>query len=247
MMSNERFEENTIPTYLMQSAVQKYLFAGKFLIGKNVLDIGCGIGYGSKIMYDHKPQLEFFGCDKDENAIEYANSKYGKYIKFKKTNAHSMDFGDAYFDNVVSFETLEHTDDGNSFIKELKRVLKKNGILILSTPNRIYDEKVGQNINPFHETLYSKEELHDLLSNHFKHVKILGQKETFSEIMFKFPFLYRLFRKIKPLLLPFFTHNDDEKITHLHKLDSSFEPRPFWNSTAYLIGLASNDELPKFN
>lgn len=243
-MSNERFEENEIPTYLMQSAVQKYLFAGKFLIGKNVLDIGCGIGYGSKIMYDQKPHLKFFGCDKDESAIKYANIKYGKYIKFQKTDANSINFDDEYFDNIVSFETLEHISDGNSFIKELKRVLNKNGILIMSTPNRIYDEKVGQNINPFHETLYSKEELDDLLSSNFRYVQILGQKETFSEAMFKFPFLYTLFRKIKPILLPFFTPNNGEKIIQLEKLDPSFEPRPFWNSTAYLIAIASDEKLP---
>ena len=243
MMSSERFEENTIPIYLIQSAIQKYLFAVKHLTGKKVLDIACGSGYGSKIMYEDKPFLEVFGCDKDKSTIQFANEKYSKYIKFVNCDVYSTNFKDDYFDNVVSFETLEHLKDGYLFIKEIKRILKNNGILILSTTNRVYDEKVTKNVNPFHEKLYSYDELNELLSNNFKHVKILGQKETLSEIMFKFPFLFSLFQKIKPRLLPIFTQKKVDERIQREKLNPSFEPKPFWKSATYLIALVSNKPI----
>jgi ubiquinone/menaquinone biosynthesis C-methylase UbiE len=242
-MSKERFDDEIIPTYLIQSAVQKYLFGVKHLKGNVVLDIASGIGYGSKIMYDKKPHMRFFGCDNDKNAISFANKKYGEFIKFLNCSAYSTGFDDYFFDSIVSFETLEHLNNGESFMKEITRILKKDGILILSTPNRTYDEKVDKDTNPYHEIIYSKNDLYQLLSNHFKYVQILGQKESFSEIMFKFPFLYEIFKKIKPILLPFFIRKNNNKITDLPKLNSSFEPRPFWDSATYLIALASNQPL----
>jgi len=241
-MYDQRFEKNIVPSYLVQSAIQKYLFAVKNVVGKKVLDIASGTGYGSQIMYEQNVDLEIIGCDKDEDTIKFAHENYGKNIKFINCDAYSTKFKDDNFDSVISFETLEHLENGSIFIKEISRILKNNGILILSTPNRIYDEKVTKNIQPFHEKLYSYDELHEVLSKNFKYVRILGQKESLSETMFKFPFLFTLFKIIRPFIIPVLNQKMEKK-RQQEKLNSSFEPKPFWTSAAYLVALASNKPL----
>jgi 2-polyprenyl-3-methyl-5-hydroxy-6-metoxy-1,4-benzoquinol methylase len=77
---------------------------------------------------------------------------------------------------VTSFETLEHLHDRGGFLSELKRVLKRSGALILSTPNAIYTRPVnGKPHNPFHVFEYKPEELRQELSKYFVIEQFLGQ------------------------------------------------------------------------
>ncbi len=243
-MTLERFEKGSTPSYFFQSATQKYLFASKHLRGTKILDIACGTGYGTNIMFERHPEFKFFGCDIDDQAIKYAQNNY-KQIQFKKEDAYSTNYQDSFFDTVVSFETLEHLENGQNFIKEIKRILKPDGILICSTPNRHFGERLGSTpekpLNPHHVSLYYHDDFRELLSSSFKDVKIFGQTETGANFFYKFPIFYRFYRKIKPLILPAITRSSSKsEIVFPEKLNPKFEPKPFWKSAYYLIAIASD-------
>lgn len=112
----------------------RYNFAKQFCAWKKVLDIACGVGYGSDMMAEIAETVT--GVDVDASAIKQAQSLYHKdnliYILW---DWHTIPLDDESVDVVVSFETIEHIVEYNHFLKEIERVLKKWGILLMSTPN----------------------------------------------------------------------------------------------------------------
>ena len=108
------------------SVLKKY--AGK---AKRVLDIGCGEGSRLKRVLGKKIG---YGVDVSERAIKMAKKKYPGNI-FYKISPNIIPFSDNYFDLVYSAYVLEHIQSPEIFITEAERVLKKQGILILISPN----------------------------------------------------------------------------------------------------------------
>jgi len=99
--------------------------------GNKVLDIGCYSGtLGSMLM---KIGNEVYGIQINEEVAEIARRK-GLKVKIQDIESR-FDFEDNFFDVVVAAEIIEHILDTDFFIDEIKRVLKPNGFLILSTPN----------------------------------------------------------------------------------------------------------------
>lgn len=244
-MTLERFEQGSTPSYFFQSATHKYLFASENIHGSTILDIACGTGYGTNIMFQRHKDTVFFGCDIDDSAINYAKNNYPSQITFKKCSAYDTGFENNFFDTVVSFETLEHLSNGDSFMKEIKRILKPNGKFICSTPNRSFGERLGSTkekpLNPHHISLYYHNDLTSLLSSYFANVSILGQTESAAEFFYKFPILYRTYRKLKPLLLPLITKKSStSEIIFPNQLNEKFKPKKFWKSAYYMVGLCSN-------
>lgn len=155
--------------------INRYKFALQFVEGMRVLDAACGTGYGSAILAQRAAAVT--GIDISEEAIEYANSKYGNdTIDFKVASIDQLPFDDHCFDVVVSFETLEHVDETtqHNFLKEITRVIKPEGILIISTPNHDIYKKRG--MNPYHVHELSLSEFNILLKNRFNNVSILSQQ-----------------------------------------------------------------------
>jgi SAM-dependent methyltransferase len=88
-----------------------------------------------------------------------------------------LPFVNGAFDAVTSFETLEHLDDRDRFLAELRRVLRPGGVCVLSTPNANYTEPIdGRPRNPFHVHEYPPGELETALRRQFAHVEMLGQE-----------------------------------------------------------------------
>lgn len=155
--------------YLEEESKARYNFAKDFCNGKDVLDIGCGEGYGSNILSNTAKKV--YGIDNSEEAIEYAKNTYGgKGIDFIRMDMPPINFKDRAFDTITLFEVIEHLPRAEKCIQEIKRILREGGVLILSTPL-----KKGETVNPFHIHEYSYEELHQLLKKYFKNVEIYGQ------------------------------------------------------------------------
>lgn len=131
--------------------IDRYEFAADYLKDKSndsftVLDAACGTGYGSDILKRIEPK-SIMGIDICSETINYANKKYGNMqCTFKVSDITDMNaFKEKMFDAVVSFETIEHIEMPTIFLENVKRVLKKEGILIISTPNKwgsIKDHKI---------------------------------------------------------------------------------------------------------
>jgi ubiquinone/menaquinone biosynthesis C-methylase UbiE len=103
-------------------------FASQNLSGKIVLDLGCGPGRKAKLFCDVS---EVVGID-----ITTRISKEQKHqFTFLLADATRLPFKDDYFDAVVSFDVVEHITDDKKFVAEAFRVCKKNGYILMGTPN----------------------------------------------------------------------------------------------------------------
>jgi ubiquinone/menaquinone biosynthesis C-methylase UbiE len=144
----------------------RYTFANKYIKDKIVLDIPCGMGWGSSLL---KNYTYLYGIDISKKAIIKARQKY-KNINFKQGNMTHINFPKEFFDIVICLEGFEHITflEGQKFLKEVKRVLKKRkGKLILSTP--LLKNGRFHTGNPYHLCEYKKDELMEILfKNKFK-------------------------------------------------------------------------------
>lgn len=114
--------------------MSRYDFAMQFCNKKKVLDGACGTGYGTSLI-SRVAEISI-GIDCDKSAIEYANLVYkNKNTEFKTSFVEATEFNDSEFDVVLSFETVEHTLCPNSHIREIERIIKPDGIAVLSVPN----------------------------------------------------------------------------------------------------------------
>jgi O-antigen biosynthesis protein len=159
--------------------LHRYLWAEQVVRGKRVLDLGCGEGYGSAIL--GRSAEAVIGVDIDRDTIEHATSNYGApRVEFQVADARDLaPLADDSFDVVVGFEMIEHIGEQQPVLSEVGRVLRADGLLILSTPNRDVYNAEREEPNPFHVTELSKEEFRTLLSGSFEHTAIWEQR-TFS-------------------------------------------------------------------
>lgn len=120
--------------------IERYRFAGhiaKSLKHPVLIDVGCGYGYGTKIIKGIAPKTKIFGIDRNFSALTKARENYSKYATFIKRDIRKLPFKDNFADLVTCFEVAEHLEekDQQNFINEIARVLKKEtGLLILSIP-----------------------------------------------------------------------------------------------------------------
>jgi len=162
----------------------RYVIALDGIAGKDVLDLACGEGYGSFLMA--KVAGKVTGVDVSAKAIRHANSSYAKRaknLKFQKGNAIDLDLPDAAFDVVVSFETIEHLAEQSKMLAEIRRVLRPDGVLIISSPNRPIYSDVGRYQNEFHVKELDFNELDALLRVHFAAVRYFGQRLIIGSAM----------------------------------------------------------------
>lgn len=150
---------------------------------KKVLDAACGSGYGSYLL--SQVAAEVHGVDISSISIEYAKSKYSKSnLHYYVSNVSQLEFEDESFDIIISFETIEHLYNQTDFLREMRRVLKKNGVLVISTPNKLNYTDKSQNINPFHVKELYKNEFSELLSKEFRYYNFYYQKFIFASLIY---------------------------------------------------------------
>lgn len=154
----------------------RYLFAQNYVGGLRVLDAACGEGYGSHLLAARAAQV--VGLDVSAEAIRHARKRYGvtSNLSFVEGRCDRMDFPDASFDAVVSFETIEHIAEQSETLAEFRRVLKPGGLMIISSPNRktYSDDRNYQ--NEFHIREFYRQEFEAFLEPHFPRIQWFGQK-----------------------------------------------------------------------
>jgi 2-polyprenyl-3-methyl-5-hydroxy-6-metoxy-1,4-benzoquinol methylase len=111
----------------------------EYVEGKKVIDIGCYLGGFCKELKVKKPDAEVYGIDYFEDHIELAKIlNRGVDIHFDVMSVYSMKYPDSYFDCVTFQEIIEHLSNPNDALREINRVLKPEGILVISTNNVYY-------------------------------------------------------------------------------------------------------------
>jgi ubiquinone/menaquinone biosynthesis C-methylase UbiE len=152
----------------------RYIWALPYVKNKRVLDVACGTGYGSRTLGQVAKSV--VGVDISEICIQKAREEYPEGL-FYISDAEKLPFEDASFDVAISFETIEHLRDRKKFLLEIHRILCKEGLLILSTPNALYTEPInGVPKNPYHFYEYKPEELVEEVEPHYYLQLLLAQR-----------------------------------------------------------------------
>jgi len=152
----------------------RYEFAMRQARPGVTLDIATGTGYGAAYVAQYLG-TPCIGVDVDHSAIAGARLTYSSHnLTYIVADGCNLPFADQYFENIVTLETLEHIADANRFLSELRRTLKPDGVVVLSTPNKLYS--VAHKItNPFHVCEYTEADLLTLLRGFFKQVDLFYQ------------------------------------------------------------------------
>lgn len=162
----------------------RYAWAAGLVDGLDVLDCACGEGYGARLLAECAASV--VGVDLDEKTIAHAQQRYcADNLTFACASALDLPFDNGRFDAVVSFETLEHLVEHDELMAEFRRVLKPGGFLVLSSPDRkTYSDDTGFE-NEFHLRELYRNELEELLGQHFPAYRLYGQKLMFNSALWR--------------------------------------------------------------
>lgn len=164
--------ERLIPDQLMAGEItglttlalhlERYTFAAQHAKPGRILDIACGVGYGTRMLFDEIPHpCQVFGVDCSPDSIEYARQRYAREgITFLVADA--MTYHDPEpFDTIVSLETIEHLAHPTAFISQITSLLRPGGILIASAPT-----SVTTDANPHHLHDFTESTFRELIERH---------------------------------------------------------------------------------
>jgi len=175
--TGERLVPELVEADLLNEHMARYVLARSLAAGADVLDAGCGVGYGTAELA--RSAASVMGLDCAPEAIEEARRRYGS-VAFLEGSCEQMPLEAARFDLVVAFEVIEHLDDWRAFLRECVRVLKPAGRLLVSTPNKTYyaESRRQAGPNPFHRHEFDYAEFQAELRAGFAHVTLLLQNHA---------------------------------------------------------------------
>ncbi|MGO4287658.1 methyltransferase domain-containing protein, partial [Bosea sp. TAB14] len=202
----------------------RYFLARDFCANLDVLDIAAGEGYGSAILAQVARSV--VGVEIDATVVEAAKAEFNRpNLRYIQGDARAIPLPDASIDVAVSFETFEHFAEHEDFLAELRRVLRPNGLVIISTPDRDIYSGPGIPPNPFHVKEVNRPEFESALRAYFGNVRIARQRA----------------------LIGSFVEGDQESVSTRHfeaRDGDQIEAGETMERAPYLIGLASDAALP---
>ena len=169
----ERIIPELVPKEMYEEHMDRYRFAEDYVKGKTVLDVGCGVGYGTYHLSKYAKRI--IGVDKSEEAIKYAKEHYkAENLSFIVGNCTHLPILDSEsFDVIVSFEVIEHVRNYIAYLSEVSRLLRKDGVFICSTP----DKNRFAVKDPYHIKEFTFEEFKETLRKFFSQVLIFYQEK----------------------------------------------------------------------
>lgn len=221
--TGERFVPE-LPGQIALEHMHRYLAASEIASGKEVLDIACGEGYGSSILAQHARKV--IGVDISVETVQHARKRYTQdNIEFIAGSCTDIPLPDASIDLVVSFETIEHIAEHDQMMKEIKRVLRPDGALIISSPDKYhYSDEAGYH-NPFHAKELYLHEFKKLLETYFQNISLSGQRVTYGSNIF--------------------SNQPAARVASYYQEDEVIEYGPGVLRPVYRIAIASDAQLPE--
>ena len=146
-----------------------YLYARELARDRDVLDAGCGVGFGTVMLAETARRV--LGIDYSEAAVAEARAAYQRpNLEFRQLDVYALPGLELRFDLITNFQVIEHLPDPACFLAAVRAGLKPDGVLMLTTPNRL--TTVSE--NPYHLREYTAEELAELLRPIFSRVELYG-------------------------------------------------------------------------
>lgn len=159
--------------------IERYQFAARYAQPSRILDIACGVGYGTRLLRDEIHQAcQVIGVDCSEESIAYARQRYGRDgIDFIVADA--MTYEDPRrFDTIVSLETIEHVPDPQRFLLHLRELLSPGGVFIGSVPTSFTTDA-----NPHHRSDFTERQFRALVEPYgFSTIACLRQVQQFNPL-----------------------------------------------------------------
>lgn len=180
--TGERFMPG-LPGEISYEHWHRYMVASRFCHGKSVLDVACGEGYGSDMLANAAKDV--IGIDISKDAIAHASDRYRgrENLEFMRGSCEKLPLPDDSVDVAISLETIEHLEQQEAFISELRRVLKPGGLLVMSSPNKREYSDARNYHNEFHVREMYRDEFERLLHTAFPHIHWLNQKLLFHSVI----------------------------------------------------------------
>ena len=165
----------------------RYLFAAALVEGRRVLDLASGEGFGAAMLAERAQSV--LGIDIDEPSVEHARANYSAPgLDFQVGDALALEELDAdAFDAVVAFEVLEHITDQERVLAGIRHVLAPDGILIVSTPERVAYSEEREFENPFHVHELTLAEFRERLAGEFAHLQLWAQRTVTGSVLSRLP------------------------------------------------------------
>ncbi len=185
-MSGERFIPGEGGARLAYEHLPRYFLATQFAKDKVVLDLGCGDGYGTKLLAEVARSV--VGLDISREAIEHARATYQKpNLTFIETDCCNTQLLSQAFDLIVCFEVIQHVAEHEALLSEVLRLIKPNGMFFISTPDKRFLSEAGSRRTPFHGKELDPEEFESLLKRHFMDVSFFTQKLCLGSLLWRVP------------------------------------------------------------
>jgi len=185
---------------VIQAALARYHFALPFCEGRKVLDIGCGSGFGVRLLADVARRA--VGLDYSaETLLALHGSLLLKGVWAVAGSALAMPFTSGSFDVITAFEIIEHLSNPELLLVQGERVLTSSGTLVLSTPNRPVYSPRGTWLD-YHVKEYDYQELRKLLGRIFPHMAFYGQAHLSKDSQLDMNPLNRFFYPLKRRIDP---------------------------------------------
>lgn len=174
--TGERLVPGQVDVDLWNEHFSRYSFAARLARRKRVLDIGCGMGYGTAELA--KLAQSATGIDVSEEAVAGAAQAYtAPNLSYLPASATDLPFDDKSFDLIVAFEVIEHLTEWRKLLEQARRLLSPAGQFIVSTPNKLYyaESRRLSGPNPYHVYEFEFEEFRTALKEFFPSVTIFVQ------------------------------------------------------------------------
>ena len=158
---------------LVQSRA-RYEFVAPHVRG-SLLDVGCGRGYGFEFLATRTNAQ--IGIDISLRFMTEAKKVYPRPF-FVCGKGDAIPLANHSVDSIIAFEVIEHAENGQLFLEELRRVAREDALIAISTPNMIVSSAGSDTpLNRFHHHEYKVDEFRDLLNRVFSSVQLFGQRE----------------------------------------------------------------------
>lgn len=164
---------------LLNEHVARYAFAARLARHKRVLDIGCGLGYGSVELA--RLAARVVAIDVAPDIVLAAATGYAApNLRYVAASASALPFPDASFDLITAFEVIEHLPDWPALLEQARRLLAPGGQFVVSTPNREYYAETRRlsGPNPYHVHEFDYAEFRDALAAVFPSVTLFLQNHA---------------------------------------------------------------------